>query len=138
MDILFEKQLNDIRKRAGLNEERITQVYHITHDKHLPEIRKNGLVPRLGENSKDIGETIPAVHVFLNMDAVEEAMMNWDSMDWHDEDNEGQPVLLSLLTLRVPLDMVHSSSTGEQFRSVLGEIYETIPPSMIASISEIY
>ncbi len=113
--------------------ENMVQVYHITHDVNLPKIRHEGLVPMLGPNSQEIGENYPAIHVFLDMDTVEEAMMNWDTMDWHDEDTE-----LSLVTFNVPASMLVSPYNKSVQQGIgTAEIHEPIPPSMITSISEI-
>jgi len=112
-----------------------TEVYHITPDVNLPKIRHEGLQPMLGPNSQQIGETVPAIHVFVNKEAMEEALMNWDAMDWGDEDIE-----LSLVTLRVPVMMVQPSTNYQNKSGIEGiaEIHQPIPPSMIVSISEIY
>ena len=112
----------------------MTTVYHITRDANLPKIRDEGLVPMLGPNSKQIGETVPAIHVFTNTDTMEDAIMNWGAMDWDDEDID-----LSLLTLTVPVSMVTASSKGfAALGQGIAEILEPIPPSMITSISELY
>lgn len=112
----------------------MTTVYHITPDANLPKIRDEGLVPMLGPNSKQIGETVPAIHVFTNTDTMEEAVMNWDAMDWSDDTMD-----LSLITLSVPVSMVTASSKGfAALGQGIAEILEPIPPSMIVSISELY
>jgi hypothetical protein len=105
-------------------------VYHITHDKNLPMIMSQGIKPMLGRNSAEIGETNNAVHVFLTWDALEDAVMNWDSMSWSDEvDPE-----LSVITLNIPSSIIHMSTK----LSDTGEIYQTIPPDMITSVAELY
>ena len=113
----------------------MTTVYHITPDANLPNIRDEGLQPMLGPNSQQIGETVPAIHVFTNKEAMEEALMNWDAMDWSNEDIE-----LSLITLNVPVMMVQPATNYQNKSGIKGiaEIHQPIPPSMIISISEIY
>lgn len=114
----------------------LTTVYHITSDANLPAIRRDGLVPQLGSNSKQIGETVPAIHVFTNTDTLEDAIMNWSAMDWTDEDID-----LSLITLRVPVNMITAPShltKGFQASQGIAEILEPIPPNMITNITELY
>ncbi len=111
-------------------------VYHVTHEKNLPSIRKNGLVPQIGPNSKEIGEKDEAIHVFRDHDSLTDAMMNWDSMDWHGEEEEPE---LSLLTLYVPLSMLSTpSNKGVVSSQGSAEIHQTVPPSMITSVVEVY
>ena len=42
--------------------------YHITDEKHLPEILKNGLKPMIGENSSLVGETDPTIYLCRHKD----------------------------------------------------------------------
>jgi hypothetical protein len=112
----------------------MTTVYHVTPDANLPKIRDEGLQPMIGSNSQQIGETVPAIHVFTNTDTLEDAIMNWDAMDWTDETVE-----LSLITLQIPVSMVTASSKGfAALGQGIAEILEPVPPSMIVSISELY
>ena len=115
--------------------DKLVTVYHVTPEENLPSIRKNGLVPQIGPNSKEVGETTKAVHVFLDHDSLVDAMMNWESMDWHDED---QPEL-SLLTLHVPLSMLSTPfNKGVVSSQGAAEIHQTVPPGMITSVVEAY
>ena len=110
-------------------------VYHVTSEENLPNIRKNGLVPQIGPNSKEIGETDEAVHVFLDRDTLTDAMMNWESMDWHGEEEPE----LSLLTLHVPASMLSTPfNKGVVSSGGVAEIHQPVPPSMITSIIEVY
>jgi hypothetical protein len=115
--------------------EAMIEVYHITPDTNLPKIRDEGLIPMLGPNSQAVGETKPAVHVFMDMDSMTDAIMNWDTMDWFDDDEPD----LSMLTLSVPKSWV---STPRGVSPILGrgagEIYQVVPPSMITSVAEFY
>jgi len=109
--------------------ERTREVYHITREENIPSIMKNGLEPRIGVHSVDIGEQRPGVHVFLNMATVEDAMMNWDAMsEWDSGD-------LSILTLEVPNYMVDFS---HHIIGGTGVIKDHVPPSMIKSVAELY
>lgn len=114
--------------------EDMVEVYHITRDTNLPAIRRDGLVPQLGPNSQAIGETSPAVHVFLDYDTLTDAIMNWDTMDWFDDEPD-----LSMLTLKIPKSWVYSPREVSPILSRgTGEIYRVVPPSMITSIAEFY
>ena len=123
------KKYGQIHVIESLTEGSTTRtVYHVTDVENVPKIQKAGLVPMIGPNSADIGEPHPAVHVFLTKDALEEAVMNWDMMNWDDGD-------LSLITLEIPTSMIHNDT---HLLDAVGLIYQTIPPSMITSISEMY
>lgn len=126
--------INTTMKRltfTQLVEANMAEVYHITPEHNVPDIQKNGLQPRMGANSQEIGETIPAVHVFLDKETVEDALMNWDTMDWHDGEED-----LSIITMRVPTDILVRPK-GAMMGGV-AEIRQVIPPSMITSIGELY
>lgn len=112
-------------------------VLHVTKDENLPSIRQNGLEPRIGKNSADIGERDAGVHVFFDKDSMADALMNWD-MDWHggddNDDEDGPP--LSVLTLEVPRSWVHSH--WAKFNTGTGIVFERIPPAMIKQVAEVY
>lgn len=115
--------------------EDMIEVYHITPDTNLPAIRRDGLTPQLGPNSQAIGETNPAVHVFMDKDSMTDAIMNWDTMDWFGDDEPD----LSMLTLSVPKSWVKMPrGVSPILGRGAGEIYQAIPPSMITSIAEFY
>jgi hypothetical protein len=125
----------DLRRSFREKSDRSIRVYHVTPKKNLANIRVNGLVPQIGPNSKEIGETEKAVHVFLDQNSLIDAMMNWESMDWHDEEEPE----LSLLTLTVPASMLSTPfNKGVVGSSGAAEIHQTVPPSMITSVSEVY
>jgi hypothetical protein len=110
-------------------------VYHVTPEENLPFIRKNGLVPQIGPNSKEIGETDEAVHVFLDHASLTDAMVNWESMDWHGKEEPE----LSLLTLCVPASMLSAPFNKSVVSSRgIAEIHQTVPSNMITSIVEVY
>ena len=128
-------RFSDLRRPFGEKTDRVVKVYHVTPEKNLPNIRKNGLVPQIGPNSQEIGETEEAVHVFLDYDSLTDAMMNWESMDWNEEE---QPEL-SLLTLHVPTSMLSTPfNKGVVSSQGTAEIHQTVPPNMITSIVEVY
>ena len=125
-------KISELRKSSR---ERTVTVYHVTPEVNLPSIKKNGLVPQIGPNSQDIGETEEAIHVFLDQDSLTDAMVNWESMDWHDEEEPE----LSLLTLNVPASMLSTPfNKGVVASQGVAEIHQHVPPSMISSIAEIY
>jgi hypothetical protein len=102
-------------------------VFHVTFAKNLKTIQVEGLSPRIGKNSKAIGEKRPGVHVFFDWASMEDAATNWD-MDWHDDEDEE----LVVLTLEVPEDWVRSH--WETFNQGTGIIVQTVPPSMITAV----
>lgn len=70
-------------------------LYHIARQRDLPSIRKHGLVPQLGPRSTDARESVPAVFLFSDYQALE------DGAEWYMElfpDNEP----LVCLEIRLP------------------------------------
>lgn len=52
-------------------------LYYVSPKRYAGAIRKKGLIPQIGFRSKQIGETSPAVYLFPDIIAMEEAVMNW-------------------------------------------------------------
>jgi hypothetical protein len=59
--------------------------YHVTPIKNLKDILNAGIVPSIGPRSEQIGETEPKIYLFRSIEDVENALMNWMS-DAFDED----------------------------------------------------
>lgn len=52
-------------------------VFHVTRREDLPSILNSGLEPRIGPRSLKLGEPCAAVYLFPDLEAVENALMNW-------------------------------------------------------------
>lgn len=52
-------------------------LYHITKLCNLESIKKNGLKPCIGANSKAYGENQEAIYFFKDEISAEEALVNW-------------------------------------------------------------
>lgn len=52
-------------------------LYHITKACNLPSIKKNGLKPTIGDNSKAYGEKDEAIYFFKDEVSAEDALVNW-------------------------------------------------------------
>ncbi len=52
-------------------------LYHVTLRRNVSNILKEGLQPRVGVLSRDLGEKIPRVYLFEEVSAIEDALMNW-------------------------------------------------------------
>lgn len=86
-------------------------VYHVTPTRNLPSIRKLGLIPRIGPNSRQLGETQPLIYLFPTRVDVNDALMNWLG-DQYDDDEP-----LSLLTLNVPSSLLSKSTVDYELIS---------------------
>jgi hypothetical protein len=51
--------------------------YHVTPAENLPSIARDGLEPRCGERSEDLGETQSAIYLFREKHALEAALGSW-------------------------------------------------------------
>lgn len=83
--------------------------YHITPTKNVKSILKNGLEPRIGELSKDIGEEEPKIYLFKTKDAVEDGWANWME-PYFDED---EPI--TVLKITIPHNQIEIKSEKNQF-----------------------
>ena len=99
-------------------------VYHVTIASNLSSIKKNGLHPQIGPNSQMLGEKVKAIHVFYDMDTLEDAVGNWE-MSW-DEDEE-----LVCIILQVPQSWV---TDDPAYPNTVGLVKQDIPPNMIKKI----
>lgn len=51
--------------------------YHVTPSKNLRSIQENGLVPSIGQRSRDLGEEREAVYLFPSREDLDNALSNW-------------------------------------------------------------
>lgn len=112
------EEINDIRRRAGLSEEKMVDVWHVTEKQNVPNILQNGLEPRIGKSSKSAGEQKPAIYVFPDELSMEDAVTNWLG----DETEYRQ----SALILRVPESWVSQDNIRWE-----ATINRPVPPDMI-------
>lgn len=55
----------------------MTRLYHITKESNLDNIMRNGIVPHLGKNAKDCGETKAAIWLFPDKTTMNDAIGSW-------------------------------------------------------------
>lgn len=70
---------------------------HATPASAVPDIQKNGLVPRIGPRSARAGEKAPAIYLFASEAAMEDAVTNWLGEEL--AESEG----LAVLEIRLPI-----------------------------------
>lgn len=89
--------------------------YHVTLDKNLSSIERNGIRPAIGERSFLAGESVKSIYLFNSIHDCENALMNWlgDAFDENDD----------IVVLEVELDIKPSDS------------FETITLSKISQCS---
>lgn len=98
-------------------------MYHVTPKKNLRYITKNGLVPKIGNNSLLYGETDNRIYLFSSLIEAEDAVMNWLGDLYDDE------VTLALLKIDVTNIDLGSEVEWEYYTTKL------IPPDRIEVIS---
>ena len=96
--------------------------FHVTRESDLDAILANGLKPQIGPRSKLGGETSSRVYFFVDMDAVENALMNWlgDCFEEH----------VALVILDVNLDGLNPEYE-EQFEAV---VLSAVSPDRIVNV----
>ena len=67
--------------------------FHVTEFKNLDSIIEHGLVPKIGKNSKDCGETEERIYFFINKQELETGMLGWLGELFDDEDDAKEPLI---------------------------------------------
>lgn len=104
--------------------------YHVTLMSNLASILDRGLIPQIGDNSKELGETEDRVYAFVNKVETENALLNWLGEIY--EEVEEDLVILEI-------DDSHFEFIFDNNGNVFFECYayNRIPPSAITkTISE--
>ncbi len=95
-------------------------VYHVTRKRNVKNIMANGLVPKIGTNSRMLGETEKAIHVFYDPIEMEDAIANWDLFD--------EDAVLSVLRIKIDPSLVRDDPA---YPGSIGLIRTPVPPSDI-------
>ena len=95
----------------------MTTLYHVTEKKNLKSILENGLIPQIGERSKQLNES-PAIFLFDSVEKLNDALMNWLGDEFEDID---------LVSLKI-----ETSNTLEynEFEVILRELIPSINISL--------
>lgn len=104
--------------------------YHVTLLSNIKSIFKDGLLPKIGERSREIGEREEAVYLFPTIEDMEEALMNWLG-DWY-TDSYGENIPLGILEINLPKDFEILDSIVEYEKISK----KTIPPQYISLLRE--
>ena len=99
-------------------------VYHVTSERNLSSILKDGLIPQIGERAKEAEETMPAVYLFPDKDSYDTALAGWLGEFYEDD-----TISLVILELHVPAEMIQEQPWEYECMA-----YECIPPEYISNI----
>lgn len=105
----------------------VFMAYHVTLMSNLVSILDSGLIPQIGENSKELGETEDRVYAFIDKDSTENALLNWLGELYEEVDED-------LVILEIDdshFDFILDSN-GDVFFECYA--YNKIPPSAITKI----
>lgn len=97
--------------------------WHVTPADKLPAILAEGLVPQIGPRAALLGEPVPAVYLFPDLEAVETALANWLGECFEDEAEDCRFVLLEVA---LPADVRTIPGAGYEV-----VVLDVIPPSAI-------
>lgn len=81
--------------------------FHVTLRDNLQAIQRQGLIPRIGERSAQLGEIVPRVYLFPDREACDNAMANWLGQCFEDVEEGG------LVILEVDVSGLHLKSDAE-------------------------
>lgn len=101
------------------------EFWHITPLSEVPNIMRDGLLPRVGPRSQEAKETEPGIYLFPSYEAVEDALTNWLGELFPDE------VELAILKILIPNDKV------SQLVSRVGYEYVSLQPIPAPYIDEV-
>jgi hypothetical protein len=60
-----------------LHEKIPQKLFHVTPNKNINKIKENGLIPKIGQRSKDLGEYFKAIYLFTNRENCDTALGDW-------------------------------------------------------------
>jgi hypothetical protein len=100
--------------------------YHVTPSYNLPRIMAEGLVPQIGDRSREIEEAEPGIYLFKSPQDVEDALANWLGEEFDGE----EPI--ALLKVRIPADAV-VVPTPAKYEFVISSV---IPSENIQVVTE--
>lgn len=79
-----------------------TIAYHVTLQDNVATIQREGLIPRIGRLSAQLGEAIPRIYLFSSLQEAETGLSSWMGEAWEDiEEEDGAPVSLAILAVDV-------------------------------------
>lgn len=107
-------------------------MFHVTPASNLPAILKRGLLPRVGERSRDFGEPQPRVYLFPTLTDCDTALGQWLG-EWFcdQEDMAGEEVALVVLEVDSAWLPLETAVTEVAFEVA---IPERIPPCAIVRV----
>lgn len=101
------------------------KLYHITHPDNLLSIYRDGLVPQVGALSSKLGEQLPRIYLFRDIESMDTALSCWLGDEWEDLYGEDSPCCS--LEIDLPDDFpIFDEGVGYELVS-----YDTIPPQYI-------
>lgn len=95
--------------------------YHVTPAQNLDGILKEGLRPRIGERSQEIGESGPVIYLFTEYEAMNDAMLGWMADCFDDYEND-------MIVLEVDWNGEYQLTDGFECEAT---VTSTIPPQNI-------
>lgn len=100
-------------------------LYHVTHPDNLPSIYQDGLVPQIGSLSEKLGEELPRIYLFTDIESMETALGCWLGSEW--EELYGDDAPCCSLAVDLPDDFpIFDEGVGYEVIS-----YQEIPPECI-------
>lgn len=106
------------------------KLYHVTLMSNLEPILKEGLIPKIGERSIEVGEEEKAVYLFPTIEDMECALGQWLG-DWYN-DEYGEEIPLASLEISVP-DCFPIEEGEVEYENICREV---IPPEYIRFLKE--
>ena len=112
--------------------ERPETFYHVTREENLPNIKKKGLIPKIGELSKMLGEKKKVVYLFDSQKSTEDALLNWMGEEYENiEEETGEEISLAILEITLPKDFNVTPTFKQDNESFEWTTSETINPKYI-------
>jgi hypothetical protein len=108
-------------------------MYHVTESIHIDALMNEGLIPRIGERSLELGETVARVYLFSSVQTANEALLNWLGEWFEDKAEEtGHEIELVILEINPEGLTLHPTFEGQDSWEWYSET--PIPPTAISKI----
>lgn len=101
--------------------------YHVSLRKNESSIMTHGLKVSIGDLSSSIGESIPAIYLFNELDDMNNALMNWLGEELDERYGEDCPIVIFKITYPHSVSWINKKDP-DMYETIQ---YDDIPPEYI-------
>lgn len=102
--------------------------FHVTTEQACDAILHEGIEPRIGPRSAELGESQPQIYLFKTREDVENALSNWLGESFEEDE--------ALMILEVDLAGIAVTAESDQFELIVSQRIE--PEKIVAVYDEMF